>query len=395
MRIAYLCMDPGIPVFGNKGCSVHVQEVIRAFIKLGATVDLFTVRSGGSPPPGLEQVKLQQLPLPPKTDSAAREQAAMALNQDLFNLLEALNNYDLIYERYSLWSYAGMDFAAQNNIPGILEVNAPLVEEQAKHRDLIHKAQAETITSTLLQTAAAIICVSQEIANYIINKEGCTTLSKLHVIPNGINADRFPNAGTDKKPQAPFVVGFVGTLKPWHGLPGLIEAFAAFHRQQPNTRLMVVGDGPQKSEIQELCTKYNIEAAVDLIGAVAPQEIPAKLASMDIAVAPYPNLSEFYFSPLKVYEYMAAGLAVIASEIGQLKQLIIPGKNGLLCTPGNVDSLLQSLLRLYNDEKLRQTLGAEARKTVIQNYTWDKVADRIIQIAQRMEDKSGLKRGTA
>ena len=120
MRIAYICLDPGIPVYGQKGCSVHVQEVIRSFVNLGAKVELFAVRKGGNPPPGLENVTLHKLPTLPKGDQAQREQAAIATNHTLTKLLEESNPFDMVYERYSLWAFSGMDYAAQCKIPGIL-----------------------------------------------------------------------------------------------------------------------------------------------------------------------------------------------------------------------------------------------------------------------------------
>ena len=131
MRIAYICADPGIPVFGQKGCSIHVQEVMRAFRQQGATVELFALRWGDGIPADLADVTRHHLPPVPKGDAGVREQVALAINPELQTQLARKGPFDLIYERYSLWSYSALEFAQIQGIPGILEVNAPLIEEQA------------------------------------------------------------------------------------------------------------------------------------------------------------------------------------------------------------------------------------------------------------------------
>jgi glycosyltransferase involved in cell wall biosynthesis len=114
---------------------------------------------------------------------------------------------------------------------------------------------------------------------------------------------------------------------------------------------------------------------------VDPAEIPGLLVSMDATVAPYPRLGSFYFSPLKVYEYMAAGRAVVASRIGQLDGLIEHEVSGLLCSPGDPVELAEALLRLRREPALRDRLGRAARAKVRRTYTWNSTVRRILQVA--------------
>jgi glycosyltransferase involved in cell wall biosynthesis len=124
------------------------------------------------------------------------------------------------------------------------------------------------------------------------------------------------------------------------------------------------------------------ESAV-FTGAVAPQMVPGLLASMDVAVAPYPPVANFYFSPLKVYEYMAAGLPIAASRVGQLAELLRHEETGLLCPPGDSPALASALERLRGDDDLRKRLGTAARATAFRKHTWAAVAQRIISLAHR------------
>jgi glycosyltransferase involved in cell wall biosynthesis len=107
---------------------------------------------------------------------------------------------------------------------------------------------------------------------------------------------------------------------------------------------------------------------------------------MDVAVAPYPPQAEFYFSPLKVYEYMAAGLPVVASRIGQIEEAIRDGVDGVLCPPGDPEAFAAALLRLADDPLLRARLGRAARESVVAERTWSAVAGLIIGLARGAAD---------
>ena len=381
MRIAYICADPGVPVFGRKGASVHVQEVIRAMLERGADVDLFATRVGGDTPAGLERVRLHQLPPLPKTDLETREAETLAQNDELREMLLLQGPYDLVYERYSLWSYAGIRYARKHDIPSILEVNAPLIDEQETYRGLVHRSTAEAIARANFSGASYVTAVSDEVAGYVLSFGAYP--SRVHVIPNGVDPRRFPE---DLAPSLPaeegtFTVGFVGTLKPWHGLPTLVEAVDLLRQRGAPVRLLVIGDGDERERIEADLAARGLSSATHFTGLVDPSEIPGLLASMDVATAPYPDLPDFYFSPLKIFEYMAAGLPVVASRIGQIPSIIADGETGILYTPGNADELAAALDRLRTDPELRRRIGTNARDFVLREHTWQAVVDRIFELA--------------
>lgn len=375
MRVAYVCADPGIPVFGHKGCSVHVQEVIRAMVQLGATVDLFATRIGGDPPDGLEVVAVHPLPSATKgTDRAAREQFALGANDALGQALDANGPFDLVYERYSIWSHAGMQWAKDGPVPGVLEVNAPLIEEQASYRGLTDRDSARRVAQSAFGAATALVAVSSGVADYLRSFE--VPRDRIAVIPNAVNPDRFnrPVTRNEDAPDQAFTVGFLGTLKAWHGIETLIEAFDVLCGREISgdhqPRLLVVGDGPQRESLTADVANRGLSGRVEWAGSVSPDEVPAWLNRMDVGVAPYSEAANFYFSPLKVLEYMAAGLPVVASRVGQLETLIEHGISGLLCRPGDPIALADALEQLQCSRPLIRHLGHAGRQFVFKNHTW-------------------------
>lgn len=376
MRIAYVCADPGIPVFGTKGASIHVQEVLRVLLRRGARIDLFCVRTGGEPPAELADVRVVHVALP--RDVPDRELGAIHATEQLCDRLRRSGSYDLVYERYSLWGGAGTTVARERGIPAVLEVNAPLIEEQVRHRGLFRRDRAVEICRRTLVDASVVACVSEPVAARM--RAYGAHPARTVVVPNGVDIDRFrPPA---REPDGPFTVGFVGSLKPWHGVENLVAAFARLP-ERDRARLLIVGDGPRREALWEQAKRLGITHLVELTGAVAAAGIPAQLRRLHVAVAPYPvpEGTDDYFSPLKVYEYLAAGRAVVASEIGQTANVISTGVNGLLVPPGDVPALAAGIQWLRAMPRLRDRLGAAARATVAELHTWDRTVDTVLTAA--------------
>lgn len=382
-RVAYVCADPGVPAYGKKGCSGHVQEVIRALLAAGATVDLFATRMDEPPPQDLRVVPVHRLPAAPKGATSLREQQCLLANHSLQAALEQRGPFDMVYERSSLWSYAAMEYARRRGVPGVLEVNAPLIEEQIAYRELVNRDAAEEVAERSLEAASMVAAVSSGVMGYLRSKYPLAA-GKSHIIPNGVNARRFhPNVPPCiARCEGLVTVGFVGHLKPWHGVEVLAEAFARLWPRQRNLRLLIVGDGPARKQLLEQLAQHRLpEEAVVLTGRVDREQVPALIASMDIATAPYPSLPNCYFSPLKLFEYWATGVPVVGSARGQLAELIENGVDGLLVAPGNPDALQDALAEMAHQPYLRQCLANRALSKVRREHTWDAVVGRVLELS--------------
>ena len=285
-----------------------------------------------------------------------------------------------------------MEYARDHGIPGILEVNAPLIDEQLAHRGLVNVAQCREVAQRVFSAASQLLAVSEELAAWLETQPGAR--GKVSVLPNGVNPERFRPEVTPARPrcEGDFVVGFLGTLKPWHGLGSLLEAFAGLDDELPRAQLLLVGDGPERESLEARASQLGISQRVHFTGAVAPETVPAWLASMDVAVAPYPPLESFYFSPLKLYEYLAAARPVIASRLGQISEVVEDGVSGLLVKPGCPMELRAALLRLAGDPELGKALGLAGRDWVLAHRTWRAAARKVRSLAERWRPSETLGR---
>jgi glycosyltransferase involved in cell wall biosynthesis len=379
MRIAYVCTDPGIPVFGTKGASIHVQEILRAFLRRGADVTLISPRLGDAPPADLTAVRCRKLPEPPKgAEGEARVDWALSTNERVATLLAEDAPFDLVYERHALFAHGAMEAAAERGTASVLELNAPLIDEQERHRALLRRDAAVASARRAFAGAGLVAAVSQGAADYAV-AHGAPR-ERVEVVPNGVNPTRFPEAVTA---EGPFSIGFLGTLKPWHDTATLIEAFALLRAGPvPEARLLIVGDGPDRARIEARLEALGLRDAAHLTGAVAASDVAGWLAQMHVAVAPYSARQPFYFSPLKIYEYMAAGLPVLASRVGDLPEVLDHGGLGRLADPDDPAALAHGLARMAADPELRARLGSSARAHVLAHRTWDAVAERLIAAAR-------------
>jgi len=377
--VTYISGDSGVPVFGRKGCSVHVREILRAFSRGGTQLRLIARRLGGSRPEDLADVEVLRL-APTGVRDGESHGAVEGWNSAIDAVLHHQTSPDLVYERHSIWSWRPMEWAASHDTPSILEVNAPLIEEQARYRGLEDRNAAERATRRAFEAAETVVAVSERVADYA-HSYGART-GHIRVVENGVDPARFEarRAVREGAERRGFTVGFVGTLKPWHGLSLLADAFADLLRTHPDARLLVVGDGPARSQFERALAERGALRSTDFIGSVDPEAIPSLLDRMDVGVAPYPaqDPSDFYFSPLKILEYMAAGLPIVASAIGQIPSLVEHGREGLLSPPGDRADLARALRRLADSPRLRRRLGRAGRARAVRRHSWDAVLERTL-----------------
>lgn len=401
MKILYLCADSGIPFWGFKGGSVHMREIVSCFAGKHCDVTVVARDASGS---ATYDINFSVYDLPEVTDDRMlpaldrlldderilREFRDLHRNPEIENLLEKIQKsgspFDIIYERYSLFNFAGLNFSKKYNIPFMLEVNAPLIREALKYRHLALSHVASAVEKSLFDNSAHIIAVSNEIRDFISGKSPKAAVS---VVPNGVRIDHFSsgNESSDEKGvDDGFTVAFLGSLKPWHGVDILIDSFARVLKEDGDCRLLIIGDNKKQDDgLAKRCRDLGIDDKVIFTGALDYNEVPGRLRQADVLVAPYPRVDDFYFSSLKVFEYMAAGKAIVSSNIGQLSSILIHEKTALMVPPGDSVSLGRALIRLKKDPGLRRRLGERAQLEARRRHTWSQRADAILEVARKLK----------
>ncbi|MFQ5565298.1 MAG: glycosyltransferase family 4 protein [Paracoccaceae bacterium] len=391
--MVYVNADCGIPVFGDKGAAVHVREMVRALRGIGCDTRLLAARLGPGDPGDLAGIaELVEAPARAAStgDMAGREAkehsylaAALAIEARLARHHRE-RSFDMIYERYSLWSAAGVRTGAKLGVPTVVEVNAPLVEEQATYRNLVLGETARALEREVFSTADALMIVSEGLRAYVVGRGARP--DRVHVLGNAVDLTRFNPAVTPAAPgldPAAFVVGFTGSLKRWHGIDILLEAFRQVRRQAPDAHLLIVGDGPKRGWAEGFAQGAQLDDAITMTGWIDHAALPGLIARMDVATAPYPPSQNSYFSPLKLYEYLAVGRPIVASAIGQTAEVIADGVNGILAPPGDADALAGALLALRADRDRAARLGRAAAVEGAR-HSWTRNARAVTDLAARL-----------
>lgn len=408
LKAVYLSADRGIPVLGNKGASVHIRSLVKAWKTCGCQAIVVTSNLGqdfGSDESfkAVEvksdySVKDKQIELgfPESNPNLIREIDCLYLNQALEKELLRLYSemkYDFIYERYSLWSIVGAKVSKKLKLPFLLEVNSPLVEEQKSYRRLELEPLARVIEDLNFHLADKIIAVSKGVKEYIVRRG--VPESKVLVMPNGVDPQQFKPQKKGVKGRLfdhqsgrnRFVIGFVGSLKPWHGVRFLAQAFQQLYSKDKSYHLLIIGDGPERAYLEELAKQENLDGSVTILGAIRHEQIPELIGTMDVAVAPYPELENFYFSPLKLFEYMACGKPVVASASGQIKSIIRHKKEGLLVPPGDEVKLAEAIEAIRKNPELAHSLGKKAAEKIRKNFAWQNNARKVITLVNKLRHR--------
>jgi len=296
-----------------------------------------------------------------------------------------------VYQRYSLYDYIGARVSEKYNIPFVLEWNGSEIwisknwdDARFQYRDI-----AEKIERLNLEKADLITCVSKELKTRLISRG--VPGDKILVNFNGVDVEKFSpsvNGGGIRKKygiENRIVIGFCGSFAKFHGAEILAEAFGnilCHHENYKNKiTLMMIGEGNTLANVKRILKRNKAADHAVCAGSVPADAVSGYLAACDILVAshiPNDDGSEFFGSPTKLFEYMAMGKAIAASELNQIGEILHDNKNALLFQPGDIDEMERTIVSLIEDERLRIRLGKQACDDARMYHTWDMHVDRII-----------------
>jgi Glycosyltransferase len=302
-----------------------------------------------------------------------------------------LRGFDLIHERFNLLALGGAWASRKLGIPFVLEVNADLLE-QRKFKGVpergLRRLFAVWATRICFSAAAKIICISAGLKDHLSRTWNIED-SKLMVLPCAADVEAFGQNLNSKHMRQSLglmtepVVIWVGGFYPWHDLDLLLKSFTLVLKKHPSAKLVLVGDGQTRPSIEQIVQKNGLRQAVIMTGAIAHADVPEMLSIADIAVVPSAPVSASRGgtgTPLKLFEYMAAGKAIVATALNEAAEVIQDGHNGLLVEAGDVNGFSEAMLTLLNHPKERDRLGQNARQQAIEQYSWQEYTRRLEEI---------------
>lgn len=287
--------------------------------------------------------------------------------------------------------YSSIFICKYLKIPFVIEVNGPISEINYKESGHLkfEKFWSWLLEAKILKLADNIIVVSEPLRQYYITLG--LNPANIYTVPNGVDTNTFfPDHPRENEIIEKFdlydskIIGFTGNFRIWHGLETFFDIFPEIAAEINNVKLLVIGDGPEKEKLLAKVSELGISKHVIFVGRINHEDMPALISVFDVAVAPYAQNDFFYFSPLKIFEYMASGCVVVAPALGQINELIEDGISGKLYNADHLHELISSICRLLRDDQARERMGRAAHLRVHQNFTWLINAENVIQVCKAM-----------
>jgi starch synthase len=363
MRLLYVALDQTVP--GTLGGSVHVQAVAGGLAGLGHDVHVVTQPGGAWPDDGAHWHAMG----PPLGQAALRWLRTSAVEQ-----LARRLGVDLVMERYYNFGGEGVFAARRLGIPAVLEVNAPVIDYPGSLKAGLDRAllvaPMRRWRDRICRTADLFVTTTAEILPAWIDRR------RILEVEWGADVDHFrPRPPGSALPSAGrrLQCVFAGAFRTWHGAVHLAAALARLDKAGDHRFGGVfIGDGPERAKVEHAARDI---PGVRFLGALPHAALPAALASADIGVAPFdpfrhgPLRLGFYWSPLKIFEYMAVGLPVVAPALPRLERLVANGREGMLYPPEDPRGI-EAALKMLADDPLRRRLGSAARTRAVRDYSW-------------------------
>jgi glycosyltransferase involved in cell wall biosynthesis len=414
LKIAHLYQESGIRFYEPHAAQLHIYHTMRGLQQTGHEVTLLALQDRQVLCTNDLQVfksdkrlasHYGQLGLSGNTLFKRFESGVRRLHSELhlpylalfdsYRMAEAsslnLRGFDLIHERYNLLALGGAWASKRLGIPFVLEVNADLLE-QRKFKGIPEKGLrrlfAVWATRVCFKAAAKIICISTDLKDHL-HRQWNIEEHKLAVLPCAADIEAF---GSNHKAElvrrglgltTEPVVMWVGGFYPWHDLDLLLESFTLVLQKQPRARLVLVGEGQTRTAVEQRVRRNGLQHAVIMTGAIAHTTVPDMVSIAEVAVVPAAPVSASRGgtgTPLKLFEYMAAGKAIVATAQNQAAEVIQDGLNGLLVEAGDVNRFAQAILTLLSDPVERVRLGQNARQQAIELYSWEQYTRRLEEI---------------
>ncbi len=392
MKVAYVLAED-ISFHGTSGASAHVRNVVEQLEERGHSVELVSrvsrsheVESEHSSELSRGALRSVASALLPRVIKAGfRDWRTRRGNRRLVQKnSELLQQADLIYERDAFQSFGTQRVASRIDTPWVLECNGFFWEEESPLPTPVSPDRYRRRHVEKWEAADQLIVVSESFKTNVV-QEGVAP-EKISVIHNGVNLEPYREVSSSRVEafrkewglNGSMVVGFLGHMLPWHRIDLFVDAIGALRKSGYNVQGLLVGGGRWK-KYRTYADQEGLAEQIVFSGPVPPGDVPEAVAAMDVCTAPgvlEPG------SPVKLFDYGAAGKPVVATNASSVTEIITDEENGLLFNQGSLESLLGEIVRFLENEELRYQLGSAIRAKVEKEHTWEKVGERTEKVLQ-------------
>lgn len=390
MKIIYYSPHPVLSIHSPAGYATHMKEMIYAFQSLGHTV--LPLILGDSDEPALHTTsstsgigkKMVKKILPSIIWETLKDFNLQKFDSYAASKLEALieaEQPDLVYERSNYLQVSGVSVCKRLGIAHVLEVNAPYVEERVVlgGASLLLK-QAQKKEAIQLRTTNKVVVVSTALEIFF-RQQYQLPAEKFLITPNAINPDAGGQLSEISLKKAPpginegdFVFGFVGSIFPWHGLDILIDSFSRLPESYANTRLLIVGDGEILPKLRQQAQEGGRGADIFFTGSIPHRQVFSYIHSMDCAIMAKSN---WYGSPIKLFEYGVLGKPIIAPDTVPVKDVVKHLQTGYLVPP-SADDMLAAMQWMYTNRDEARVMGERFRQQILEHHLWKHNAEAVL-----------------
>ncbi len=372
---------------------VHIRGITDAMRVAGVPVDIISL-------PGADPYKSPKA-MSPTQQATTLMKLVARLPEPLFELAELAYNIvagwrvlaylrrnpdvSFIYERYSLFMFVTVLLGRLKSLPVILEVNDSAAVDRV--RPLYFHSLAMWIERWVFQKADGLVFVSTVFRDRALKNHG--KLAPTIVTPNAANIEQF-SFTPDQRAQArkqwgldgSVVCGYLGAFVPWHGIDSFVYAVADRLKSAPHLKLLLVGDGAKFAEVEAFIASRGLGDQVILTGRVPHDQVPGLLAAMDMAILPSAG---DYTSPVKLFEFMASGVAPIAPDFLPIREVLQEGKTGWMFPAGDLSAAVDAVLLRSQDLAQLQAVGKDARAYIAAERQWRHNVEQLGEFYQQIK----------
>lgn len=357
---------------------VHIRGITDALRAEGVEVDIISLPGADpySSPKAMSPTQQARpwMKLVTKLPEPFFELAELAYNVvagwRIRRYLNANRDVEMIYERFSLFMFITVWIARARGIPVILEINDSAMVDRV--RPLFFLRLAKWIEGWVVRHCSGLVFVSSVFRDRLLKAHG--TMAPAIVTPNAANIDKFSFTAEQRIAarahwglEGHVVCGYLGAFVPWHAIDQFVYKIADRLKAMPQLKLLLVGDGATFDEVKRFVDGAGLSSQVIMTGRVAHDQVPGLLAAMDMAVLPSAG---DYTSPVKLFEFMACGIAPIAPDFLPIQEVVRRGETGWMFKAGDLEQAVQMVLEHSQDVDALKRVGAAARSYITEHRQW-------------------------